>query len=160
MPPKGGSARRFAQSLEKKDAGGGAQASSTPKAPSPPRAKGGARQRFLASSAASASLDHGGDPRPAASVSRKRGREEHPVLPPAAEGDDRIEAKRETPKSDTPFTDDMKNDWGKGHISSVRVLQYARSAQQQGAHSLDQMSKAATGGQHPQNAQRDLIRIF
>ena len=109
MPPKGGSAQRFAKSLEEKDASSGAQASSTPKVSSTPRVRGGARQQFLASSAAIASLERGGDPRPASSVPLKRGRQEDSVPPPAVEGEDRRKAKRST-----PLTDDLKQDWGKG----------------------------------------------
>ena len=142
MPPKGGSKQRFARSLGDQATGEGV----APKASPAQAPRGGARRSFLA-----------------ARDAESRGAE--PVLPPERKGDLRREEKagassESSRKRATPFSDDLKEDWGKGHISSVRALKYARSASAQGAHSLEPMARAATGGENPQNAQRDLMRVW
>ena len=58
--------------------------------------------------------------------------------------------------ADLPFNASMKRDWGKGKLSSVKVIEYATGAHEQGARGLERMPR----GTASQNAQRALMAAF
>ena len=62
-------------------------------------------------------------------------------------------------QADLPLLKSLKRDWGKGKLSSPKVLEYALGAACQGAVGLDRVS-AAAGSMHRQNIQRALISAF
>ena len=150
MSPKGGVAKRFRSSLGD-DVGGEGGASGAASS----WESGGGVGASGAESSGSASA-------PYQRSSRRRFEASRDVVPPPSSGDLRAAAKsgESGPRTVDPFTEDLKEDWGRGKISSVRALQYARGSSAQGARNLEDLAKAATGGKHPQNAQRDLMRVW
>ena len=59
-----------------------------------------------------------------------------------------------------PLTDKLKEEWGKGVLSSKRVQEFAQAAQGQGARGLEAIAAAGTSGRTPQHIQQTLMRIF
>ena len=64
------------------------------------------------------------------------------------------------PREDEPLTDKLKEEWGKGVLSSKRVQEFAMAAQGQGARGLEAISAAGASGRNPQNIQQTLVRLF
>lgn len=73
----------------------------------------------------------------------------------AAEGRSAADESRSA-EVDLPLTAAMKRDWGRGKLSSVKVLEYAVAAHNQGARGLQSFTRCS----HAQNAQRSLVAAF
>ena len=70
------------------------------------------------------------------------------------------QANERTDACETPLEDVLRNDWGKGIMSSKKVQEIALGAEKQGATGLSGISKAGASGKHPQNIQRALFNYF
>ena len=60
----------------------------------------------------------------------------------------------------TLFANDLKYEWAKGTISSVKVQKFALSALKSGAEGVDSLAAAGNFGQNPQNIFRALVKVF
>ena len=61
---------------------------------------------------------------------------------------------------DLPLTNSLKRDWAKGDLTARQVQEYAAGAEAQGAVGVGNVAAAGARGQHPQNIQRTLIKLF
>ena len=61
---------------------------------------------------------------------------------------------------DLPLVNDLRQDWGKGKITSEQVQRYCLRAHEQGAPGCEQLGSAGNRGKNPQHLQRALMNYF